>query len=75
MDRQRLVVLNKIDLLEDDERLAALQELFFKAEGIKPLAISALTGQGLAQLQEVLGEMLEIRKMDLQKAHPADADE
>jgi GTP-binding protein len=47
MDRQRLVVLNKIDLLEDEQRLGALQELFFKAEGIKPLAISALTGQGL----------------------------
>ena len=75
MDRQRLVVLNKIDLLEDEQRLAALQELFFKAEGIRPLAISALTGQGLVQLQEVLGEMLELQKMDLQKAHPTDEDE
>jgi len=62
MGRQRLVALNKIDLLEDDERLAALQELFFKAEGIKPLAISALTGQGLAQLREALGEMLTSRE-------------
>jgi GTP-binding protein len=72
MDRQRLVVLNKIDLLEDDERLGALQELFFKAEGIKPLAISALTGQGLAQLQEVLGEMLELHKTDSQEVPPTD---
>lgn len=62
MDRQRLVVLNKIDLLEDDQRLAALQKLFFKAEGISPLAISALTGQGLAQLQEALGELLTLRE-------------
>jgi len=62
MDRQRLVVLNKIDLLEDEQRLAALQELFFKAEGVRPLAISALTGQGLAQLQEALGEMLTERE-------------
>ncbi len=75
MDRQRLVVLNKIDLLEDDERLAALQELFFKAEGIKPLAISALTGHGLAQLQEVLGEMLELHKLDSQKVPPTDDDD
>jgi GTP-binding protein len=75
MDRQRLVVLNKIDLLEDDERLGALQELFFKAEGIKPLAISALTGQGLAQLQEVLGEMLELHKTDSQKIPPAEEDD
>ncbi|MFA7347286.1 MAG: GTPase ObgE [Desulfurivibrionaceae bacterium] len=72
MDRQRLVVLNKIDLLEDEQRLAALQELFFKVEGIKPLAISALTGQGLAQLQEVLGEMLELHRMDAQKVSPTD---
>ena len=72
MDRQRLVVLNKIDLLEDEQRLGALQELFFKAEGIKPLAISALTGQGLAQLQEVLGEMLELHKRDAQKVPPTD---
>jgi GTP-binding protein len=62
MDRQRLVVLNKIDLLEDEQRLAALQEQFFKAEGVRPLAISALTGQGLAQLQEALGEMLTERE-------------
>jgi GTP-binding protein len=72
MDRQRLVVLNKIDLLEDEQRLGALQELFFKAEGIKPLAISALTGQGLAQLQEVLGEMLELHKTDSQEVPPTD---
>ncbi|MFA6283371.1 MAG: GTPase ObgE [Desulfurivibrionaceae bacterium] len=75
MDRQRLVVLNKIDLLEDEQRLGALQELFLKAEGIKPLAISALTGQGLAQLQEALGEMLELRKVEAQEAHPADEDD
>jgi GTPase len=58
MGRKRLVVLNKIDLLEDEQRLAALQELFFKAAGVRPLAISALTGQGLGPLQEMLGEML-----------------
>jgi len=75
MDRQRLVVLNKIDLLEDEQRLGVLQELFLKAEGVQPLAISALTGQGLARLQEVLGEMLELRKMDAQKVQPIEEDD
>jgi GTP-binding protein len=74
MDRQRLVVLNKIDLLEDEQRLAALQELFFKAEGVRPLAISALTEQGLAELREVLGEMLNLREMDSPKVHRTDED-
>ena len=44
--RQRIVVLNKLDLLEEEERAAELTAVF-KEHGLKVMTISALTGQGL----------------------------
>ena len=53
--RNRLILLNKIDLLTDDE----LQELIslFQKKGVDVLPISAETGQGLDKLKETLEEI------------------
>ena len=58
LGRHRLAVLNKIDLLEEEGRLPELLALFRREEGVTPLAISALTGKGLAGLKQALAEML-----------------
>ncbi|HIJ78225.1 MAG: GTPase ObgE [Desulfobulbaceae bacterium] len=59
MGRHRLLVINKIDLMADAERLKQLQKLFSRSAGIEPMFISALTGHGLAGLKEHLSELLE----------------
>lgn len=53
--RERLVLLNKVDLVEDEAHLA---ELFawFKGQKVPVLAISAKEGDGLAALKETLAE-------------------
>ncbi|MGV1099403.1 GTPase ObgE [Thiovibrio sp. JS02] len=58
LGRHRLLVINKIDLLEDEGRLSRLLDLFRQEEGSTPLAISALTGKGLAGLKQALADML-----------------
>jgi len=63
LGRKRLVVLNKIDLLEDEDRLEGLLDLFLKEEGLRPLAISALTGKGLDHLKQVLAEAMVEREV------------
>ena len=55
-DRTRLVLLNKIDLLAEDE-LAELINLF-QEKGIKVLPVSAALGQGLSKLKEELASLL-----------------
>jgi len=57
MDRQRFVVLNKSDELDEDE----LQERvsLFAQEGLDVLAISALDGSGIDQLKERLAQVLD----------------
>ena len=57
VDRQRLVVLNKIDELDDDD-LGERVALFAK-EGLSVLAISALTGDGIGQLKTQLAAILD----------------
>jgi ribosome-interacting GTPase 1 len=56
--RRALIVLNKIDLLPDPED----QELYLEVlgEGFPVRAVSALTGQGLADLRAALFEFLEL---------------
>ncbi len=57
--RQRFIVLNKIDLIDDEEQLAALNGLFQK-QGIDVLMVSALEGQGLAKLKDKLAAIMAV---------------
>jgi GTP-binding protein len=59
MGRHRLLVINKVDIVTDAGRLEELKKLFSREAGIEPLAISALTGNGLAGLKDHLAELLE----------------
>jgi len=55
--KPQLVAVNKIDLPEVRARLAEIKEAFSQA-GIKPLFISAATGEGVAELMTDTGKML-----------------
>lgn len=55
-DRQRFIVLNKIDAI-DKERLAELTAQF-KGHGLEVMAVSALEGIGLAELKDKLAEIM-----------------
>ncbi|MFZ5774697.1 MAG: GTPase ObgE [Thermodesulfobacteriota bacterium] len=59
LGRHRMVVLNKLDLIEDAGRITELAELFKREEGASVLAISALTGAGLAELINAIAAILE----------------
>lgn len=61
MDRYRLVLLNKIDILPDESRLKELSDAFAQ-EGVQTMAISALTGAGFVELKEKLADILEEAK-------------
>jgi len=58
MDRERVVLLNKIDLVADEENLASLV-VWFKSRKMRVLTASAKTGEGLDELKELLAELLE----------------
>lgn len=58
IDRKRLVLLNKIDLLQDEARLNELVSRFAEL-GVDVLSISALTGQGIDQLRTILAVIFE----------------
>lgn len=55
--RHRLVLLNKIDLLDSEESLRELVARFAR-EGVEVLPVSALTGAGLARLEDELCRLL-----------------
>ncbi len=57
-NRHRLVLLNKIDLLESAEMIEELVDLF-SSKGIEVMAISAGTGQGLDLLKDKIADLLE----------------
>ncbi|ABA89819.1 ribosome biogenesis GTPase ObgE [Syntrophotalea carbinolica DSM 2380] len=66
MEKPQLVVLSKIDVSEVRERLDAVRAAF-AAEGIRTLAISAVTGEGLKELvAEVARELEKLRASRLQ---------
>ncbi|NOX80820.1 MAG: GTPase ObgE, partial [Deltaproteobacteria bacterium] len=52
LGRRHVILLNKIDLIDQD-RLLELRNLF-KAEGLEVFAISAQTGEGIGELKELL---------------------
>ncbi|MCL7488577.1 MAG: GTPase ObgE [Desulfobulbaceae bacterium] len=57
LGRRYVILLNKIDLV-DRERLHEVQDMFSR-QGLKTVAISAETGQGIDQLKEMLAELFE----------------
>jgi len=57
LKRRYVIVLNKIDLV-DAARLAELRQRFSR-EGLRTVAVSALTGQGLDSLTELLTDILD----------------
>jgi len=65
LNRLRIVVLNKIDLLEEEGKADELVREFSSRTGLRTLAISALTGAGLQGLKEVLAENLPVAETDL----------
>ncbi|MEJ2033612.1 MAG: GTPase ObgE [Deltaproteobacteria bacterium] len=56
IDKQGLILLNKIDLLTA-EQVGALRRVF-AGKGFPVIAISALTGEGIAELKEFLAKAL-----------------
>lgn len=58
LGRHRLVLLNKIDQIADRARLAELAARFAKEE-VRTVAISALTGEGIEELKETIGQLLD----------------
>ncbi|MFP3868671.1 MAG: GTPase ObgE [Desulfobacteraceae bacterium] len=67
LDKPRLLILNKIDLLPEDFPLAGLLDTF-QQQGRHCLALSALTGQGLEELKAALWEEFEPRQDEPQQA-------
>jgi len=65
LDRVRIVVLNKTDLLGDEGKVEEEVREFSSRTGLPTLAISALTGAGLQGLKEVLAENLPVAEIDL----------
>jgi len=63
LDRAHILVLNKIDLI-DEERLAEVKEQF-AGVGLPLVAISAEEGDGLEPLKELLGELLEKQRAEV----------
>jgi len=57
LERTQLVVLNKIDLI--DERRLAEVETMFAAEGLAVIAVSALKKTGIDALKDRLADLLE----------------
>ncbi|MBE9519917.1 MAG: 50S ribosome-binding GTPase, partial [Proteobacteria bacterium] len=58
LQRRQILLLNKTDLIEDPDQLARLNEIFMK-KGIKVLNISAMTGDGIEELKELLLQTIE----------------
>ncbi|NOQ46412.1 MAG: GTPase ObgE [Desulfobulbaceae bacterium] len=57
LDRKHIIILNKIDLIPD-ERVTLLKQAF-KERGMEVLVVSAATGEGIADLKEQLGDIME----------------
>ena len=64
-DKPVIVAANKIDALDDPERLASLRA-HLKTAGIPVVAISAATGEGLPLLLEAIWKELEARSRKLE---------
>lgn len=58
LGRRCFVLLNKMDLLPDNDRQQALAAVFDR-QGVKTVALSALTGEGIEELKELIVSVLE----------------
>jgi len=58
LNRRKLILLNKIDLLEDKSHFEKLLKIFDNKD-VSVLAISALTGSGIHELKKYLVKVLE----------------
>jgi GTP-binding protein len=58
LSRRKLILLNKIDLLEDKSHFEKLLKIFDNKD-VSVLAISALTGSGIHELKKYLVKVLE----------------
>ena len=56
-NRKQIIVANKIDALQDDENLKKIEKLA-KENGIEVFKISAVTGEGLEELFNHVGEII-----------------
>ena len=56
-ERKQIIVANKIDVMQDDEGLKALEELA-KKEGLEIFKISGVTGEGVPELLNRVSEVL-----------------
>jgi len=70
MGRERLVLLNKIDLFDSDAQLGELRDRF-RSEGIEVLPISAATGEGLGLLRDRIAQLLQ----DIEEQSTAEEDD
>lgn len=57
IEKEEIVVINKMDITEVRESFDAIRELF-EDNGLKVLDISAVTGEGIEELKSVLREVL-----------------
>ena len=60
LSRRQIIVLNKVDLLDNAKQFQKIAT-FFANKNISVLAISALTGSGIDTLKQYLTETLEER--------------
>lgn len=72
--RECLVVLNKIDHIDDESRLDEVI-LLFAGKGLEVMAVSALTGEGLDPLRQRLVELLEASGPDAMLSDTEDREE
>jgi GTP-binding protein len=56
-ERKQIIVANKIDIMQDNEGLKALEELA-KKEGLEIFKISGITGEGVTELLNRVSEVL-----------------
>ena len=58
LQRRQILLLNKTDLIQDSDQLDKLNKIFIN-KGLKVIHISALTGDGIEDLKELLRETIE----------------
>jgi GTP-binding protein len=72
-DRVKIVVLNKIDLVDPD--MAAEIEEEYRGKGLETLSVSAVAGSGIAELRRKLIDMMEeiefSRELEIREAQEA----
>ncbi|MDX1921255.1 MAG: GTPase ObgE [Candidatus Caenarcaniphilales bacterium] len=60
LEKKQIVVVNKIDLLDPDDaeqQMEVIRKEFEKKINITPIFISAYTGNGVAELKDLIGEL------------------